>query len=407
MKHKAIFIIIAIAIFCIFLAVKHRTAERIEKSPSIILISLDTLRADHLSLYGYERKTSPFLDSLGERYTYFTKAYSQATWTLPSHYSMMTGLLPSQHGIWNDRNFSWDQTDSVDNSHLLALAKMLGDAYDTMASVNGGFMRPAFGLDKGFREYVSVPRQSLRKRSPEIWQSINKSQKPFFLFLHTYEIHSWSFDPLQYSAIFRDENSPIKESNPDKVKWDCSEDEKQFLIDTYDEAILRADHNLERLLEPFMDKIDRGEIVVIITSDHGQSFWDDRDRKLTRPCYHGGLPYKEQCHVPLIITVPGGKRDYRVSAGIDLVPTILSLAGKPIPKNLLGGNLLDDNTGRIVITEALDRHSSIGIRAGLTYVTINAEIFDELGNLSDAPAPFDGQHIPDELKKELQALGYL
>ena len=76
-----------------------------KKKPNIVLISVDTLRADHMSLFGNERETTPFLDGLARKYTYFTRAYSQATFTLPSHWSMMTGMLPSPHGIYQGADY--------------------------------------------------------------------------------------------------------------------------------------------------------------------------------------------------------------------------------------------------------------------------------------------------------------
>ena len=117
---------------------------------NLLLISLDTLRADHLGCYGYERPTSPFLDGLAAEGIVFERAYAAAPWTLPSHASLFTGLYPSQHGVKNE-GFSVPK-------EILTLPQALGErGFATAAVVSAHFLAPRYGLDRGFERYVVVP----------------------------------------------------------------------------------------------------------------------------------------------------------------------------------------------------------------------------------------------------------
>ena len=387
-----------------------------KKKPNIILISVDTLRADRMSLFGNERETTPFMDSLAKKYIYFTRAYSQATFTLPSHWSMMTGLLPSQHGIYQDANYY--EKHAIPSEGLITIAQMLGPAYSRYAVVDGIYLSPEFGLDQGFQEYIS-DRNWIEKDKDRIWNIMRDFEEPYFLFLHTFHTHDWNLRPLTYEAVYRDPEQKAPEVAPRKLGWDVSRADIDFQLDTYDEALRRTDKFLEEILTPFLDQIEKGELVVIITSDHGQSFWEPREDY--NPCVHGAVPYVEQCHVPLIITLPGGRRDNMVAAGLDLLPTILEIAGVDIPASgadLKGLSLLKDASDRIVVTEALqlgDR-SGISIRSALTYI-VNAgriEVYaqsdtKETKNLLTTKERTEEltRTIPEQLREELKAFGYL
>jgi arylsulfatase A-like enzyme len=389
-----------------------------------MLISIDTLRADHMFLYGYERKTSPFLDSLGRRYSYFTSAYSQGTWTLPSHWSMLTGLYPSQHGVFQGSEYY--RNHSVQVEHMRTLPEMLSPDYVSYGCVNGGWMHLNFGFGKGFKAYLSTWGPLLEEKQGDIRQIIKTSPEPYFLFLQTYYVHNYrpnwkKHDPLyrdpDYDGYFREIGKfeetrhlwdPLRKSPPDV---ELSERDMNFLIDIYDESIRRMDELIEDFLKPYMAQIEDGSLVVIITSDHGEAFGEARKNGYIVD--HHGIPYDEQCHVPLIITLPGGKKEYPVAAGIDIVPTVLEIAGMDIPQDIPGRSILNEAGDRAISTEALHYGESIAIRSDLTYIINHGEleVYDSsdrgqttnlLKQTEQPAAP-----MPTERIEELKSLGYL
>ncbi len=398
--------------------------EGAKKPPNIILISIDTLRADHMSLYGYERQTSPFLDSLAKRYMYFTSAYSQGTWTLPSHWSMLTGLYPSQHGI--NRDSDYYKKHPVQIRHLKTLPELLAPRYLSYACVNGGWMDPVFGFGKGFKQYNSVRGPILEERKVDIWDIIDVSPEPYFLFLHTYSVHNYSPNWKRHDPLYRDPDyagyfksageyeesrhlwDPLKKYPPQAQLADA---DVQFLIDIYDEAIRHADRLLEEFLKPYMGRIEDGSLVVIITSDHGEALGEDRKNGYIVD--HHGIPYDEQCRVPLIVTLPGGRRDLTTGAGIDIAPTILDLAGVDIPTAMSGRSVMSETGMRAISTEALHFGGSVGIRSDLTYILNHGEleVYDrsdrgQTTNILENPEQREAP-IPKDRLDELKSLGYL
>jgi len=424
MKMKVGSILIGAILACALLVAGCSSEQGRKKPPNIILISIDTLRADHLSLHGYERKTSPFIDSLARKYTYFTRAYSQGTWTLPSHWSILTGQYPSQAGIFEGGKYYMKH--GFDARPLTTLPELLTPHYRSYACVNGGWMHSAFGYDKGFQEYYSTGGAILPEKTKEIWDVINKSAEPYFLFLHTFYVHDYrpnwkKHDPLYrdpaYSGYFKSLGK-FKESEhlweplrayPPKVK--LSDADINFLIDIYDEAIREFDGLLEDFLRPYMARIEDGRLVVIITSDHGEAFGEERKNGYIVD--HHGVPYDEQCRVPLIITVPGGRRDHLVGAGIDIAPTILDLAGIDIPPAIQGKSLLGQASERAIVTEALHAGNSFAMRSDRTYIMNHDETeiyassdMQQTENLLTRPESA-GRPISKERREELRALGYV
>jgi hypothetical protein len=163
----------------------------------IILISLDTLRADHLSTYGYHRKTSPSIDALAKESIVFERAVVQAPTTLPSHMSIMTSLYPSFHGVW-PQNFP------LADEHVTLAESLREGGYRTAAFVDGGYMSGVYGFKQGFDLYDDQEKGIL-SILPKVkkWLDDNKSD-PFFLFIHCYDIHSPYTSPPPYNKIFHD-----------------------------------------------------------------------------------------------------------------------------------------------------------------------------------------------------------
>lgn len=299
---------------------------------NILLISFDTLRADHLGCYGYEINTSAQLDEFATRSVRFEQAISPAPWTTPAHYSLFTALLPSAHQ--NRRNLG-------DNRFYYAqqtLASLLQDhGYYTIALTGGGSVSSRFGFAKGFNiynEYMSLSNTTSPGRpwpheddtgkifSKAIdWLQQNRDTK-FFMFLHTFECH----DPYENRHF-------ISEENRRKTI-----DERTAL---YDGDIHYADQHFGKLIDHMESLGLMSNTMILFLSDHGEDFYDHYRETDILPKYqkpvipeisevdHAHSLYEELLHVPLLWYVPGLKPaksvlDNPVSL-IDVLPTVLDI----------------------------------------------------------------------------------
>ena len=183
---KKIFIFF-ILVFFLFLSTSYLwwSLSKPDIPQGIILISLDTLRADHLGAYGYHRDTSPSIDVLAKEGVVFENAVVQSPWTLPSHMSIMTSLYPSFHGLTDKDSFLPLSDEYVTLAELLKKG-----GYKTGAFTDGGFVSAKFGFDRGFDTYYDQG-GGIKTILPEAkkWLGLLKSE-PFFLFIHCYDIHS-------------------------------------------------------------------------------------------------------------------------------------------------------------------------------------------------------------------------
>lgn len=374
MKKIAVAILVAVAICaCIFFAIRSRNPLR----PNVILVSIDTLRADHLRCYGYERETSPFLDSLARDGIRFHDAIVQANWTLPSHVSMLTSLYPAVHGVQRE-------TDKMGPA-LNTMAEILKKAgYSTAAFTDGGVMSADFGFGQGFDLYDDHSKGRDKNRRALYWIK-EQGKGPFFLFYHTYDAHfpyvhhpkprtlmseaemkslaarinagnyaltdeefekavlSWCTVKGFYRMIAP---STLDKFKPEmrkffKERWPrmASFDESlRYLVDAYDGGIGYFDSRLKGLwglmCEAGVDK----NTVLIVTSDHGESFLEHGDLG------HPELLYDEIARVPMIIVGPmlprKGVTVGRQVMSIDILPTVLDLLKlKPDP-HLQGESLM-------------------------------------------------------------------
>jgi arylsulfatase A-like enzyme len=328
--------------------------------PNLLLISLDTLRADHLSCYGYERPTSPMIDALASRGVRFEWARSHSPKTGPSHMSLMTGLLPDAHGVPN--------LDQQDNRRLASgvptLASLLSDAgWRTAAIHGGGHISRELGFDVGFERFDG-PRGVEGGVGKALSLMEEWADEPFFLFLHTYEIHDPYVPPSPYRERFldpdyeggvtytREELKSVAGKGWDqqhRLFWQQvdlqSLADRDRLIDLYDAGIAFADAQVGRLLQGLAALGLAEDTLVVLVSDHGEEFLE-----------HGGYlhnaMYEELLHVPLVIRVPprrapsvpraalsGGKVAAPVQL-VDVLPTLLELLDVSAPGHLQGRSLL-------------------------------------------------------------------
>lgn len=312
-------------------------SERDPDQLNVILISLDTLRADHLGAYGYFRNTSPNIDKIAKNGVFFQNTITQAPWTLPSHMSMLTSLYPSQLGysIMNriERKFKMPEK-------AITLAEILKEnGYLTAGFTGGANVSKVFGFHHGFSFYNERWKRDIDLALKNISDWVQKHRKDkFFLFFHTYEIHD--FPPGEHE-IFTDGINPLDEINYKKA--------------LYDGKIKYVDDYIGLLIEKLRSLNLLNKTLIVITSDHGEAFYE---HGLTG---HGDVLYDEVLRVPLIFhldgIVPRNKAIDNQVRVIDIMPTILDILSIPPPKFIEGTSLVpffkkNARTNLIAFTEA-------------------------------------------------------
>jgi len=307
----------------------------------VVLISIDTLRRDHLSLYGYQRETTPHIDSLARSGIVFENAFAANTNTAPSHASMLTGLHPHEHGILRN---GYELRAEVET-----LAESLGEGYARAAFVSGyPLQRSLTNLDRGFEHYdddFGSDWQRTAERSfarAEGWlKSRGDDRRPILLFFHLYDPHHPYDAPADFATRFLPVGQsgfrfPVTDSTyADFWKGDASPAEFDEYVARYDGEIAYADHYVGRLRTTLEDLGYWEEALVLLISDHGETL-DER----AAPFTHGGRVYDEQIRVPFVLRLPGdryaGKRVVEQVHHIDLLPTILDLLGRDVEPEVSG-----------------------------------------------------------------------
>jgi arylsulfatase A-like enzyme len=322
--------------------------SRAQAAPNVILVSIDTLRADHLGCYGYARPTSPALDRLAGEGVAFTDVSAPSPWTRPSHASLLTGLYPSRHGV--------KTADHGLNDRVATLAERFAAAgYATKAIVNSEHLGKRFGLQRGFEDFDYVSEWSRwppwRRRIVDSAEVItdralrllgDAGDRPFFLFLHYYDPHS-DYDPHpRYRRLFVGPYAGPLDGGTEQLleiqgtKRPLDGEDRDHLVDLYDAEIRQLDAEVGRLLDFVGESGLAPTTIVALTSDHGEEFLDHGS------VLHGHTLYQELLAVPLIVRGPGipaGLRVSTVASLVDVAPTLLSLAAAPIPSGIDGVDL--------------------------------------------------------------------
>ncbi len=301
--------------------------------PNIVLIVVDTLRADHVGSYGQSRPTSPSIDALAAGAIRFERAYSSAPWTKPSVASMFTGLQPSSHTVIHlERNLP---------ESAVTLAERLRDAgYATGAVVSHDLIGSAFGFDQGFSHFFEdqarghrhVSTGAVTQQAEDLLDTLRAERAPFFLFVHY-------FDP--HFAYLRHPEYGFAGERPRRIDWkrgigglrvlDPPPDaaEIAYLESAYDEEIRYTDAGIGRLLDRLRARNLFDDALIVVTSDHGEEFYE-----------HGWLGHtigvtEELVRVPLVIRVPGGMGGGSVVKEpvslVSLSATVLDIAGIAVP----------------------------------------------------------------------------
>lgn len=341
-----------------------------KEKPNILLISIDTLRADHLSCYGYHRKTTPNIDKLASEGTIYKQHYSTSVWTPPGHASLLTGLYVSEHGVYGERRLA-------DNIPTIASVLKL-HGYQTAGFVNNSQVGELVGFDKGHDLFVEVWKESPYKNSVERilkggfrrfkgylgyedmgakrtnklffdWVNNIERDKPFYCFLHYIEPHNPLKPPRPYKNKYLPSHAMAR--SPDKIEATkqstrvdmkkikkvahnplicyveditLTHDEIEFLNALYDGEIAYTDNKIGEIITILKENKLYDNTMIIITSDHGEHFGEHGLWS------HVASLYREILHIPLIIKYPKGVEYIEEVNGytqlVDIFPTITEIA---------------------------------------------------------------------------------
>ncbi len=317
--------------------------------PHVLLISIDTLRPDHLGFYGYIRPTSPNLDALAGESLVFDHAFAPAPHTLPSHASMFTGLFPDQHGAGH--RFP----ESPLPEEARTIAETLGAAgYRTLGFSSGGMMSARYGLSQGFEEWTERQPANLRSMMPAVLAALQRGDpRPVFLFLHTYDVHGPYEQPADFRFFQAADDAPRVSAEDWQALLETRAHTYQKLerfsglpdvLAAYDSGIRFVDAQLATLFEYLRQAGVFEDMLLIVTSDHGESMFEHR-----RYISHAYTLSEEEVRIPLLVRLPRarvtGRREELVQL-VDLVPLILAELDLEPESELAGRNpLLDPESG--------------------------------------------------------------
>jgi arylsulfatase A-like enzyme len=376
-------------------------ASRASGHPAVVLISLDTLRADRLGVLGYPRALTPDLDRLAREGAVFAQATAAAPWTKPSHASIFLSRLPFDHGA------RWNRT-RIPSDRVMLAERFRNAGYRTAAFTGGASVHGEAGFDQGFEIYEN--HNEIEEGGAENHLShatrwaCGVGGTPFFLFVHTYEAHS----PFVH-ADFADPStagrlpSEFSIHELDEIRGGrlvLTAQEQRYVSDLYDGDVAHTDALVGRLLAGLERCGVLAGAVVVVLSDHGEDLWD---HVATRSPDHGHSLYEELLHVPLIYWAPGsippGQLIRTPVSLLSVAPTLLSLAGLPADPSHRGQDLapslrrgsepparpvfsesveygpdrfaVRDGSHKVIVAPVLDRH-----HGGVELEVEPVEIFD-------------------------------
>jgi len=292
--------------------------------PDLILVSIDCLRADHVGAYGYELSTTPALDALADDGVLFDNTVSVSSWTLPTHMSMLTGLMPTAHGA--------SRTHARLPSAPYLPEILSRDGYETIGIVSGLYLSPAFEFEKGFDVYralIEEPAEKLVAAASE--RFLAEPHRPRFLFLHFFDAHWPYLPPPEYLEraggrppdISKLLNKVIQERPPD------GPEQIEQMKTLYDAEVAYIDDQLGRFFDELKRRGLYDDALIIVTADHGEGFYE---HELWQ---HSEIIYNEVTRVPLIVKAPkgafGGSRRSELVSQLGIFPTLLEAGGHAAP----------------------------------------------------------------------------
>ncbi len=304
-----------------------------ERRPNILLILVDTLRADHLGTYGYPRPTSPELDAFARENLVFDYALATTPFTPASVASLFTGVFSSSHGMMFHEGMA------VARKQLMRLP----DAFDTLAEAlqrhgyttagvsTNPWIQETFAYTQGFEQFIRLEEgklstaESVNSNAVKILDGWKRSDRPFFLYLHYIDPHAPYRPPREYRDLFHGPIAGLGYSGPAAIE-----------IGLYDNEIRYMSHAMGELFAELKRRGLYEDLVIVFLSDHGEQFAEHGNRR------HGFRVYNEEIHVPLIIKASGKQGRVPTTASlVDVYPTLLSIAGAAPNSAIAGVNLFD------------------------------------------------------------------
>jgi arylsulfatase A-like enzyme len=302
--------------------------------PNVLIYLIDTLRADHLGVYGYERPTSPNIDAFARDAIVFDAAQAQSSWTKPTVTSMMTGLLPQAHGVQGREDYL-----APDARTIASILQLAG--YATYAVSTNSTVFADFNFDVGFHEFVELgerPTEEVHQLSDVVnatffeWLDDRPATRPFFAFLHTTDPHEPYVPREPHRGLLAgDVQDPSISKGPSArraLNADPSLDPQRLKRDMehlYDAEIAFNDAQFGLLVERLRAEGLYDSTLIIVLSDHGDEFLEHGGWS------HGSNLHQEVVHVPLLVKLPdqarGGERIAAIAQHIDLLPTVMQVAG--------------------------------------------------------------------------------
>ena len=331
------------------------------KAKGILLVSIDTLRRDHVGAYGYGPPTTPRLDALAREGVFCEDAVSPSSWTLPAHLSMLTSVDPGAHG-------------GLDMSHgfnrrvptLAALLHQAGFATDAVTSHL--YVSAVYGLDDGFDHLDFHQDRKATDVANRAMDALDRiGDRPFFLFLHFYDPH-WHYEPPENTRKIFDTSytgtiTGRLQDFSHRDRKSVSPADLAHLVALYDGEIRYVDDELGRVFDHVRARgLDRGTLV-LVTSDHGEEFLEHGSWE------HQKTLYEEVVRIPLLFSGPGvvPRREAAQTSLLDVAPTALTWAGVPVPAPMQGRSLLaraGDREGYGETDHTVDGTHKLFLRAG-------------------------------------------
>ncbi|MCP3959049.1 MAG: sulfatase [bacterium] len=331
---------------------------------------VDTLRADHLGCYGYPRPTSPAIDAFADEAVLFENTLAQSSWTRSSVASMMTGTVPTVHGV-HDR-------DDALAAEAKTLAELLAaESYETAAFLTNRSVGPSFGFQQGFDTFELFDRQETEALYPksdavnrEVFQWLDeRGEEPFFLYVHTMDPHAPYAPPAEmreeiapdvgsgeldteeqvvFEELLASRSTRFGESSAfGSVTWlqalgqgliAATPERTADLVALYDAEISFNDRSFGIFLDQLRRRGLYDDALIFFVGDHGEEFADHGGWS------HGLTLFQEQLRVPFLVKLPagahGGTRSRELAQHVDLMPTVLDALGLPLPDDVQGRSLL-------------------------------------------------------------------
>jgi arylsulfatase A-like enzyme len=339
------------------------------RSPNLVLVSIDSLRADGLGAYGAQNPTSPAIDALAAEGARFENAFAPTSWTLPSHVTLFTGLPIPSHRVDAPHR-------RIDRARHLLAEHLARHGYRTAGFVSSPFLQSAYGFGRGFEVYRNFqkvkeeqvpPSRSTRDGShgdetaAEVIDAAlawlggqPKGGPPWFLFVHLWDVHYDYIPPAPYDRLFdpdyEGDLDPRRYEYNDAISAALPERERRHLRALYDGEIRWTDSQLGRLLEALRERERHERIVIALLADHGDEFFEHGKKG------HYKTLFDESVQVPWIVRSPGlvpaGTRVEAVAGLDDVAPTLLAVAGLPPLPEATGRDLSPGLAGKSVPARA-------------------------------------------------------